>query len=92
MYYRVGLPGWKLAARSGVTVKFVVRVYEDEETKSFWAESDDLDGLVVSGGTLPELRAEVRAAAEALLDLALNGHHPRTVADLRLPEMSLAAA
>ena len=72
--YRVGFPGWKLAARLGVPVIVRVDVHFDVESKSYWANSPGLDGLVVSGTTLDELRNEVRGAAEALLELEMNGH------------------
>lgn len=69
--YRVGLPGWKLAARMGVPVSFKVDVFHDKESNSYWARSQQLDGLVVSGATLDELRNEVRSAAMELLDLQM---------------------
>ena len=92
MHYRAGLPGWKLAAKAGMTVKFLVRVYEDAETKSFWAESDDIDGLIVSGSSLTELRHEVESAAASLLDLSLNGSHPRAVAEMRFERLHVLTA
>lgn len=72
--YRVGFPGWKVAARLGVPILLRVDVHFDRESKSYWADSPNLDGLVVSGATLDELRNEVRGAAESLLELQLNGH------------------
>lgn len=93
MAYRVGLPGWKLAARLGIPLKFVVQVHEDEETHSFWASSDHLDGLVVSGNSLAELRREVMLATESLLDLALHTRHrPPAKAELRFGDDTLCAA
>ena len=82
--YRVGLPFWKAAARAGVPLKFRVRVYSDKETGTYWAESEDLDGLVVSGETLDELRNEVLSAGAALLELALDGASARATADMRV--------
>lgn len=72
--YSVGFPGWKIAARWGVPVLLRVDVYFDAESKSYWAKSPHLDGLVVSGATLDELRTEVRGAAETLLELELHAH------------------
>ena len=72
---RVGFPGWKLFARLGVSVMVRVTVHFDAESKSFWADSPDLDGLVVSGMTPEELVAEARAAAAALLEQELSDGH-----------------
>lgn len=70
--YRVGLPGWRYAARMGVPVSFRVEVFHDRESNSYWARSQSLDGLVVSGATLDELRDEVRSAALELFELQMN--------------------
>jgi predicted RNase H-like HicB family nuclease len=69
--YRVGLPGWKFAARLGVPVSLRVYVHYDAEVKSYWANSPDLDGLVVAGNTLDELQSEAVSACELLLSLHL---------------------
>jgi predicted RNase H-like HicB family nuclease len=69
--YRVGLPGWKIAARLGVPVLIRVRVHYDEESKSYWADSPDLDGLTVAGSTLDELQSETLSACDMLLSLYL---------------------
>lgn len=89
--YRVGFPGWKLAVRFGVPVVLRIDVFYDDESKSFWAKSPDLDGLVVSGQTLDELRNEVRGAAESLLELEMHG---RAVAqpEYRFRDQALCAA
>ena len=71
--YRVGFPFWKTAARIGIPLRLQVRVFHDEASNSYWAESADLDGLVVSGATLDELQREVLSAARALLDLSMRG-------------------
>ena len=89
--YRVGFPGWKLAARLGVPVLMRVDVYFDAESKSFWAKSPHLDGLVVSGETLDELRTEVRSAAQALLELKLHGGIVATP-EYRFRDQALCAA
>lgn len=70
--YRVGLPGWKTLARWGIPVSFKVDVFHDKESDSYWANSPHLDGLVVTGATLDELRSEVRSAALELLELQLS--------------------
>jgi predicted RNase H-like HicB family nuclease len=83
--YRIGLPFWKTAARAGLPLSFRVRVVRDDETNSFWAESPDLDGLVVSGQTLEELRTEVLSAAQGLLELEVGSAPRKTVANLQIP-------
>lgn len=82
--YRVGFPGWKLAARFGVPLHLRVIAYKDEESNSYWAKSDDLDGLVVAGATLDELQREVMQAVPTLLSLAVHGSRPQARADLQL--------
>jgi len=74
--YRVGWPLWKLFAKAGIPLRFILTVHFDEESKSFWADSPDVDGLVVSGETLEEVRREAEGAAEVLLELQLN-HTPK---------------
>lgn len=81
--YRVGFPGWKLAARVGVPLVLRVDAFKDEESNSFWAKSDDLDGLVVSGATLEELHSEVVNAAVELLDLEVHGKRTRASVQLQ---------
>ena len=90
--YRVGLPLWKLAARVGIPLKLRVYVHFDQESNSFWADSPDLDGLVVSGDNLEELRREALIAADELLTLAVKGHKHTAVASLRLGEEEVCPA
>lgn len=85
--YRIGLPFWKVAARIGVPLKFRVCVHTDAESGTYWAHSEDLDGLTVSGVTLDELHNEVLSAGAALLEEALKGAHPKATADMRLPSL-----
>lgn len=68
--YRVGFPGWKIAARLGCPTYLRVIVYRDDESDSFWAKSPDLDGMVVAGQNLDEVFREVRLASEVLMDMA----------------------
>ena len=82
--YRVGFPGWKLAARVGVPLKLSVQAFKDEESNSYWAKSDDLDGLVVAGATLDDLQKEVLAAVPVLLQLEVHGTKAKARADLQL--------
>jgi len=74
--YRIGWPLWKLFAKAGIPLHFMLTIHFDEESKSFWADSPDVDGLVVAGETLEEVRREAEGAAELLLELQLN-HTPK---------------
>jgi len=47
-----------------------VHVFYDADVREFWANSPDLDGLVVTGRTREELQEEARVAAGTLLELA----------------------
>ena len=92
MHYRVGLPGWKVFARLGMPLRMRVIVHADAETGTYWAESPDLDGLIVSGATLDELRDEVRSAAATLLDLAVVGHQAQAIPVLNFEDAAICAA
>jgi len=74
--YRVGWPLWKLVARLGVPLRFTLVVHYDPEVCVFWAESPDLDGLVVEAATLQDLHNEALLAADLLLELQLSAPHP----------------
>jgi predicted RNase H-like HicB family nuclease len=50
-----------------------VAVHYDTESKTFWADNPDLDGLVVAGATPAELAREIHAAATTLIELQLAG-------------------
>lgn len=56
----------------GVPAGLRVRVHHDVESNSYWAESPDMLGLVVSGRTLEELQEEVSGAAAGLLEIEAN--------------------
>ena len=90
--YRVGFPGWKLAARLRVPLLIRVDVFQDKDANVFWARSPDLDGLTVEASTLDELRTEVMAAAGELLSLAIHTPHPRAATELRMRDTALCAA
>lgn len=90
--YRVGYPAWKLLARMGVPVLVRVEVHFDDESQSYWADSPDLDGLVVSGLDLNELRSEVSAAAGVLLGLHLGSATARVQTELRIRDNALLCA
>ena len=70
--YRVGIPGWKWAAKWGFPVRLRVNITHDLEANVYVAESPDLDGLIVEAQTLDELKDEALAAAGVLLELKLH--------------------
>lgn len=90
--YRVGFPLWKSVARMGFPVLVRVQVHHDPETNSYWAESPDLDGLVVTGGSLDEVRQEALAASSTLLGLAVSGHRAKAKTELRIRDTAYCAA
>jgi len=90
--YRVGFPCWKLFARIGVPLLVRVRVHFDKESNSYWAESADLDGLVVSGANLDDLHTEINSAASELLSLALAGAKTNAKTEMRFRDTALCAA
>lgn len=69
--YRIGFPGWKLAARLGVPLSMRVHIHHDADAGSYWTTSPDLGGLIVSGADLDELFSEVHLAAPDLIELEL---------------------
>lgn len=70
--YRVGMPGWKLAAKWGMPVRLRVNIRQDLEANVYVAESPDLAGLIVEAHTLDDLKDEALAAAGVLLELELH--------------------
>lgn len=90
--YRVGFPFWKSAARLGVPVLVRVHVHHDAESKTYWADSPDLDGLVVSGTSLDELHKEVLAAADELLQLEVDGHKAKAQTEMRIRDDAFCVA
>jgi len=79
--YQVGWPLWKILARLGVPLRFTLVVHFDPEACVFWAQSPELDGLVVEATTLQELHKEALLAADLLLELQLSA--------LRLPKLHI---
>lgn len=90
--YRVGFPGWKLAARVGIPVLVRIHAHYDAESKSYWADSPDLDGMVVAGGDLDELQQEAIAATGELLSLAMTSKSPHVQTELRVRGPAICAA
>lgn len=90
--YRVGLPFWKTFARLGVTVLVRVHVHQDKESQSFWADSPDLDGLVVSGQDLDELHREVVTATQLLLHEVVSSARARATTEIRIRDDAFCTA
>lgn len=89
--YRIGRPGWRFLAKTGVPMQLRVEVHYDKDCNSYWASSPDLDGLVVSGQSLDELQSEVVSAAESLLDLQLSDRPRHVFADMHVARELCAA-
>jgi Domain of unknown function (DUF1902) len=75
--YRVGFPGWKLAARLGVPLLVKIDVIRDAEAAVFIATSADLAGLVVEASDLDQLMPEVYGCVAMLLEDQLK-HPPKS--------------
>jgi hypothetical protein len=82
--YLIGLPAWKLLASWGVPVMARVNVHFDDESQSLWADSPDLDGLVVAGNSLEEIQSEARLAARELIQLAVHSSKAQAHTELRV--------
>jgi Domain of unknown function (DUF1902) len=65
--YRVGFPGWKLAARFRIPLLLKIEVIRDEAANVFVATSPDLSGLVVEAENLDQLMPEVYSCVDMLL-------------------------
>jgi predicted RNase H-like HicB family nuclease len=63
-------------------MRFRVDVHKDEETGTYWAASDDLDGLAVAGDTLDDVHKAIVDAANALLDAEFDGVHAKAQAEV----------
>lgn len=77
--YRVGFPGWKVAAALGITLVFRVDVMLDKEAGVFLATSPDIRGLVAEAPSLEELFKEVGHGADMLLGEQVHTQKPATV-------------
>lgn len=71
MKYRVGRPFWRAAARAGIELEVRIEVHFDAESKTYWADSPDLDGLVCEGATWDELVPAVHDCVGMLLQAKL---------------------
>ncbi|WCN00448.1 DUF1902 domain-containing protein [Acidovorax sp. GBBC 1281] len=69
--YRVGFPGWKVAARLGIPLLVRVEVVEDRQAGVFVATSPDLQGLVVEAPSVGELLKSLYECTDMLLEETL---------------------
>jgi len=83
-YWRLGFPGWRLAANFGCPIGVKVDVFHDKEAGVYFAVSDHI-GLAVEAESLDFLAKEIHSALPELLTLM---HSPvrRAKADIRLRE------
>ena len=65
--YRIGRPGWKLAAWLGMNLLVKIDVVRDREAGVFVATSSDLPGLVVEATSMEALFPEVYDCVGMLL-------------------------
>ena len=68
--YRVGYPGWKLAARLNVPLLIKLDVIHDKDAGVYVITSADLRGLVVEApdtATAEELHEEIHGCVESLM-------------------------
>lgn len=92
MTYRVGFPGWKIAAHAGLRLKLRIDVLHDDEAKVYVATSPDLRGLVAEAKSLDELFANIQAAANDLMqdELSDSWQAPRTELGIRMHSLCTA--
>lgn len=80
--WRLGFPGWRVAARLGFPIKIKIEVNHDSDANVYFAFSDDI-GLAVEADSLDSLMAEIHCAIPALLEMShCQVREPR--ADIRL--------
>ena len=80
--YRVGFPGWKIAARLGVPLKVVVEVMYDSDATVFVAWSDDFSpdfGCVAESPTWEVLQKELGYVFDDAFDVIFDsqGKEPK---------------
>jgi Domain of unknown function (DUF1902) len=69
--YRVGFPGWKLAARWNIPLVLVVNVVKDDAAGVYIATSPDLKGLVVESKSQEHLMRDVYDCLDMLMETLL---------------------
>ena len=86
--YRVGFPGWKLAARIGISLKVVVEVTFDNETGYFTALSSDFNpesGIAAEAKTWDELVKEVEIEINEAMEFIFKTKHEDDVIPYFVP-------
>lgn len=74
--WRLGAPGWKIAALLGFGITIKIDACHDAEAGVYFAKSDNI-GLAVEAETLDELMREIQAAVPVLIE-SLTVTRPRT--------------
>jgi len=97
MLYRIGLPFWKVIARSGATIAIPVQISFDQEANVYIATSSHLSGLAVEAPSLDELREEVRGAIDVLVEAEIDppcnhGSHTKAAPSFRFRDRPVAIA
>lgn len=82
MTWRLGVPGWRLAATFGMPISVKIDIWRDTEAGVYVAVSDNI-GLAVEADSLDKLIAEVHAAMPLLLEQASTAVD-KPKADIRL--------
>lgn len=73
--YRVGFPGWKIAAKLGLPLKISVSVMYDDESKVLVAECNDFLpylGIATEGATYEELQRKIGECCEMAMEVAFD--------------------
>jgi len=80
--WRLGFPGWRIAALLGFPIKILIDVSRDADAGVYYATSDDI-GLAVESESLDGLMVEIHSALPVLLEIAHSSvREPKT--DIRL--------
>ncbi len=73
--YRVGFPGWKIAAKLGLPLTINVSVMYDDECKVLVAECEDFlpnFGIVTEGATYDELQRKIGECCDMAMEEAFD--------------------
>lgn len=92
MGYRVGFPGWRIAALAGLRLKLRVDVIRDDEAKVFVATSPDMPGLIAEAETVDQLLLNLKAAFTDLMQDEFSAPREIPRAEFGLKPEQLCAA
>lgn len=67
-YWRLGFPGWRIAAFFGIPICIKVDVFQDKVGGVYFATSDDI-GLALESESLDGLMKEIHSALPELIAL-----------------------